>query len=103
MSMATPTLISTVFYLNWANLRSSYTTLVCYAYTNFYYFLSQFGKSTLILHYVSMATPSLCSTLLYYYYAMRQIYTCLLRYEYGDTYAHLDPPIIWVRQVYPYC
>ena len=64
MSMATPTLIS--IFIIWVRqaLRSSYTIWVCNSYTNFYCFLSQFGKSTLILHYMSMATPRLCSSLL---------------------------------------
>ena len=74
MSMATPTLISTIFfYLNAASLHSPYA-------------------------YMSMATPRLCSSLLYY------MGTASLDlssgYEYGDTFAHLDANIIWVWQIY---
>ena len=47
-----------------------------YAYAHFYYFfLSQYGKSTLILRYMSMATPRLCSSLLCYW----------LLYGYGNS------------------
>ena len=77
MSMATPTLISTIFfYLNAASLQSSYAIWVWQrlGYAHLYFIIDYY-----------MGTASLDSS---------------SAYEYGDTFAHLDANIIWVWQIY---
>ena len=60
--------------------------------------LYEYSKSTLILHYMSMAMPTLISTLLLW---VRQVYAHRSLYEFGDAYAQLySVIIIRVRKVY---
>ena len=68
-------IISYTVYTSWP-LRMATPTLISMAT----------ASSTLILHYMSMATPTLISTI--FFISIRQVYAHLTLYEYGSVYTN---------------